>query len=417
MTAMAQPVAIGNGLQAPLRFAGEEMPANQFTLSMGASSFYNDNVLLNNADRISDEGLSFNSDLSFVRQTRNLSFQFNYFPNFFLYRNTTQYDRLNHSGNLGLNTRLSPRWELGLVDSASYQNGIFQPAAEQQISSGLSSPTAPDQSIYPYTARTLANTGGMELIFQKSNRSSIAFTGNYNMQEYGSQQEAGQSLYNGRAATGGFAYQYRYTEHTSLGLDFLHEDATYRGGTGLGSVQRFQTDSALFAVESHLTPSVTISFFGGPQFITTFGESTGVSTTRQLEGAGGGSVTKEVRKTALDLTVQRRITDSGGLYGQVEYTSAAIGVRRRLVGRWEADLRATSTRINTDEAQLGTGRAEAIVGEFDLARQIARDATFRVSYENYHQVTSGSVPISERYDLNLVTVEIDFRLKSIAIGH
>ncbi len=417
MTAGAQPVAIGNGLQAPLRFAGEGVPTNQVNISMGTSTFYNDNVLLNNAERVADEGVAFNSNLSFMRQTQNVTFKFNYLPSFFLYKNTTSYDRLNHSGSLTLNGRLSPRWALGIFDTASYQNGIFQPLEGQQISSGLSSPTAPNQTIYAYSARTLTNLSGLDLTFQKSHRTSISFTGSYSLQQYGSQQIAGETLYNGRSATGGFAYQYRVTEHTAFGVDLLHEDATYRGGASLGGLQRFQTESALVAFESHFAQSITVSFFGGPQYVTTFGEATGVSTTRSLQGAGGASVTKEVRRTALDLSVQRRITDSGGLFGQVEYTSASFGVRRRLAGHWEADLLGSATRIDTEEAQLGTGRAQGLQGEFTLSRAIGRDSTLRISYQNGHQVASGTLPITERYDLDLVTVEIDFKLKSIPIGH
>ncbi len=417
LSALASPVAIGNGLQAPLRFSNEAVPTNQVSVSMGASMIYNDNVFDENSDRVADEAASITSHFAFLRQTRNVSFNFNYSPSFFLYKNTTQYDRLNHMGNLDLEYRFSPRWVLTLDDGISYQNGIFQSLVGQQISSGLGSPTGLNQSVFPYTDRTLTNTSGFDLIFVKSHRTSIALTGGYNVLQFGSSQIAGEPLYNGRSASGGIQYQYHITEHTSFGISVLHEDSTYKGGDAIGSLERYQTESALIALQSHFTPSVTVSFFGGPQYITTFGESAGVSATEHFQGAGGGSITKEVRKTAFDITLERRVSDSGGIYGQVEYTSATLGVRRHLVGHWEADFRNGATRIDTLYSQLGTGRTDGLLGSFELVRPFANGATFRVSYQNGHQLSSGTLPIAEKYDLNLVTLAIDFRLKSIPIGH
>src|SRR5208282_4919375 len=131
--AASQPVVFGNGLQTPLRFAGESIPTNQVSLSMGASSFYDDNVLQRNSQRISDEGVNFNSDLKFLRQTENVTFSFDYQPEFALYKNTDQLDRLNHLGTLNLTYRLSSRFNIGLYDTFSYQNGAFQSLTGQQI--------------------------------------------------------------------------------------------------------------------------------------------------------------------------------------------------------------------------------------------------------------------------------------------
>ncbi len=414
---MISPVAIGNGLQAPLRFAGEEVPANQLSLGFGATTFYNDNVFMTNATRDRDEGLSFTSIFAFTRQTENSSFNFNYVPSFYIYDHTDEYDRLNHTGSLDLKYRFSPRWVLMMSDSTSYQNGLLQAVAGQPISSGISSPSSPNQSIFPTTSRTFSNAGAMDITFVKSNRSSISFTGNYNSQEFSNQETAGESLFNGRQATGGFQYQHLVTEHTSVGFELLHEDSTYRGGSVVGGLQRYQTESALLAFQSHFKPSLTVSLFGGGQYVTTFGESAGVSATRSTQWAGGGSVTKAVRRTAVDLSVQRRVSDSGGVYGQVEYNTAMVGLRRRLVGLWEADLRASGSRITTEEPQIGSGRAEAIQGEFDVARSFGKNSSVRISYINSHQLTSGTLPFGQNFDLNLVTLAIDFRLKPIPITH
>lgn len=414
---LTQPVVFGSGLQTPLRFAGESVPTNQISLIFGASTFYDDNVLQQNRDRISDEGASFNSTLSFLRQTENLSFDLSYQPAFLLYKNTDQLDRLNDLGTLNLNYWLSPRFIIGLFDTISYQNGAFQSAGGQPILSGLSSPTSLNQSIIPYTVRTLGNTSGLNLTFVKSHRTSFTLSGSYNELKFGSQQTAGQTLYNSREASGGFQYQYRVTEHTSIGIAVLHQDYTFNGGTGFGSSRRFQIESAFFSVQSHLTPTVTLALFGGPQYASSFGQAAGGGTLRQFQGAGGGSITKEVRKTAVNVSILRVTSDSGGLYTLVENTTATFGVRRRLVGLWEANLRGGTTRINTSLLQLGNGAAESILGGVDLVRPFSNGTTFYVSYQSNHQTTSGTVPFATNYDRDFVTVGVDFRLKAIPLGH
>jgi hypothetical protein len=412
-----QPVIFGNGLQTPLRFAGESTPTNQISLTFGASTFYDDNVLQENRDRISDEGAFFNSTLSFLRQTENLSFDLSYQPAFLLYKNTDQLDRLNDLGTLNLNYWLSPRFVIGLFDTISYQNGAFQSAVGQPILSGLSSPTSLNQSIFPYTVRTLGNTSGLNLTFVKSHRTSFTLSGSYNELKFGSQQTPGETLYNSREASGGFQYQYRVTEHTSIGIAVLHQDSTYSGGTGFGSDRRFQIESAFFSSQSHLTPTVTLALFGGPQYTSSFGQAVGGGTLRQFQGAGGGSITKELNKTAVDASIQRVTSDGGGLYTLVENTMATFGLRRRLVGLWEASLRAGATRVDTSLLQLGSGTAESLMAGVDLVRPFSNGTKFHVSYQSIHQLTSGTVPFAARYDRDVVTVGIDFRLKAIPLGH
>ena len=80
----AQSLVYGSGGQTPLRYEGEAAPVNQLALSMGVSTFYDDNVLETNSLRRGDEAVSFGSHLTLSRQTENLTISFDYLP-YFLY--------------------------------------------------------------------------------------------------------------------------------------------------------------------------------------------------------------------------------------------------------------------------------------------------------------------------------------------
>ena len=413
----ALPVVYGSGVQSPLRYAGEAGPANQLSLSMGASTFYDDNVLQRNSDRISDEGAAFESRLTLSRRTENLAISFDYMPYFLLYRQVDQFDRLNHTADLNLTYRLGSHFNLALYDIFGYQNGAFQSLTGQQIMSGLASPTGLNQSVLPYTIRTLTNTSGLALTYVKSRRTSLTLAGGYNDQRFGSRVSSSQPLYNSRGASGNFQYQYRVTERTTFGLLLLHQDSTYRGGEGFGSNLRFQSESAFASVGSRLSPTVAVTIFGGSQYIRLIGQSaSGAAIAAQFQPSGGGSITKQVRNTALDLSVQRSVSGSGGLYALAKNTTASFGVRRRLVGRWEANGQVGAARVDTSVLQFASARTDALTGAFGVTRPLSRGSMLRVSYDTTHQVSKGALPALWSMDRNRVTAGIDYQFKAIPLG-
>jgi hypothetical protein len=252
----------------------------------------------------------------------------------------------------------------------------------------------------------------------KSSRTSLTFSGNYNQRKFASQAGSSQPLYNNNSVSGGLQYQYRMTIHTTLGLLLLYQDSTYQGGQILGSRQRSQVASTVVSVSSHLTPTVTVSLFGGPQYIRTLGQVlSGTNPAGRVEASGGGSITKEVRKTALNLAVQRAVSDGGGIYTSVVNTSVAFGVRRRLVGRWESSFSGALADADTSLLQLGDSKTETLSGGVDFIRPLrGGGSNFRISYTTTHQLTKGSLPGFVDFDRNQVTIAIDFQLKAIPVG-
>jgi hypothetical protein len=416
-TAPAQAGVLGTGAQTPLRFAGESVPENQASLSFGTSAFYDDNVLSTGTQRLGDEAVSFNSRLGISRRTEHVTINFDYMPFFMLYRQIDQFDRLNHTANLGLTFQLTSRFSLGLHDTFSYQNGVYPALTGQQILSGPVSPTALNQMIFSPTTRTLSNMSGLDLMFIKSRRTSLTLSGGYDQRKFGNQGAAGQPLYNDTGVSGSLQYQYRVTENTSFGFLVVHQDSTYQGGQAFGYRQRSQIESASFSVGSRLSPTVTVTVFGGPQYIRTIGQSSvGISIPGAFQGSGGGSITKEVGKTALNLSLQRSVSDGGGLYTSAINTNATFGIRRRLVGRWETDLHGGAARSDASLFQNVNGKTDTLMGGIDFSRPLGGGAVFHVSYDTTHQLSKGSLPVSASLDRNQVTIGFDYQFKPLPLG-
>jgi hypothetical protein len=412
----AQAAVYGAGIQTPLRFEGESEPANQVSFSLGTSALYDDNVFASNSLRLGDEALSFDCHLGITRRTERLTASFDYMPFFLLYRQIDQYDRANHAGNLNLTYRLTSRVILAMHDAIGYQNGAYPSLTGQQIMSGPSALTALNEVTIPYTTRVLSNTTGLDLTFVKSRRTSLTLSGGYNEVKYG-RQTAAQPLYNGNGLSGGLQVQYRVTEHTSFGTLLLHQDSTYQGGQVFGNRQRSQIESTFLSVGSRLSPTVTVIVFAGPQYVRIIGQASAeAGVAGHFHGSGGGSVTKQVRNTALDLSLQRSVSSIAGLYTSVINTNATIGVRRRLVGKWEADLRGSAARADASLFELANGRTDALVGGIDINRPFSHGSTFHISYNTAHQLSKGTLPISADFDRNQVAAGIDYQFKTFPLG-
>jgi len=417
-TAMAGPQATvyGSGFQSPLQFAGESAPVNQISLSMGTSVFYDDNVLAIGSHGVGDEAFSFNSSISISRQTERLTASFNYMPFFCFYRTFDQFDRLNHAGNLNLGYRLASRVFLGVHDSVSYQTGNYPSLSQQQLLSGPSSPTPLNQVVIPYTTRTLSNTAGLDLTFTKSQRTSLTFSADDNQNKFG-QQTAGQSLYNGNWVGGGVLFSYRVTEHTSFGIFLLHQDSTYQGGQAFGNRLRIQVENLSLSAGSRLSPTVGVTVFGGLQYLRVIGQvSPGASLAGNFQPTGGGSITKQVRKTALDLSLLRSVSGGAGLYASTINTMATLGVRRRLVGRWEADLQGGGSQIDTSLFRLTNQKTDALNGGISVNHPVLRGSEFRISYFTWHQTSSGNLPNPFNLGRNQVAAGIYYQFKALPLG-
>jgi hypothetical protein len=417
-TAMATPQATvyGSGVQSPLQFAGESAPVNQVSFSMGTSVLYDDNVFAIGSHGVGDETFSFDSNIGITRQTERLTASFNYTPFFLFYRTFDQFDRLNHAGYLNLGYRLTSRVILGLHDSATYQTGNYPSLTEQQLLSGPSSPTSLNQVIIPYTTRTLSNMAGVDLTFVKSQRTSLTLSADYNQSKFG-QQTAGQPLYNGNGVSGGLTFQYRVTEHTSFGILLLHQDSAYQSGQVFGNRLRMQIDDVILSVGSRVSPTVSVTVFGGPQYLRMIGQvSPGASLAGNFQASEGGSITKQVRKTALNLSFQRSVSGGAGLYASAINTMATLGVRRRLVGRWEAALQGGTARMDTSLFQLSNGKTDALNGGIYINRPVLRGSALHISYFTWHQTSSGNLPNPYNLGRNQVAVGIDYQFKALPLG-
>jgi hypothetical protein len=411
-----QPAVYGGGIQTPLLFEGETTPSNKASLSLGVAALYDDNVFTRNIQRVGDEALTFNPDFNYSKRSDRLVLGFDYAPSFIGYRQISEFDRVNQGGGLGMTYTLTPHLLLSLHDSITYQTGNYPLFGQAPTNSGPPAATGIESQILPYSNRVLTNSAGLDLTYVKSQRTSLTFSAGYNLLKY--KVQAGQQpLYNGNGLSGSLLFQYRLTEHSLLGALLIHQDNTYQGGKYFGSRLRSQIESAYLSFGSLITPSVSVTFFGGPQYVGTVGQvSTNAGVAAHFQGSGGASVTKQLRRTAFDLAVRRSVSGSGGLYTSVVSTDATLAFRRRLVEHWEIDCHAGAGKQDASLFKLANGTTEGLSGGIRISRLFSAYSEFYISYDTWHQLSKGTLPIFSHFDRNIVQAGVNYQLKALHLG-
>lgn len=417
------PAPFGNGEQNVLRYAGETGLKNYFLFSLGAETGYDDNVLSNNAFRRGEGFVGISPRISFGEERKAVDFTVDYTPSFEIYQKTTGYNRLNHALGLNFDFRLSSHWRLKLRDNAIYANGIFQPNSGQSFLPGQGPPTSLNPNIYTPLARQLGNESRLDLIYQKSYRTSLSLSGGYLLSQYTNVSTGPQSLLNTRGWYSGLQYTYRLSKRTTLGTQYLLNNYTFE------KQSRAIVHSVYFSLAHQFSPTVALQIFAGPQYsrqtslatnLLPFpvGPVTGGSIfSDSWNTAAGGTLTKQAGKTALALSAQRVTSNGGGLLALVTSNVATFDVRRRLARRWDASIDlmdSYQTQIVGLSVAKGVIRSQQASASLD--HSLAKGLTMRFYYSYLHQRTQGSVVYLANVDRNHASVGIFYDLGKFPLG-
>ena len=433
-TSMGGPTAFGNGVQPQLTYAGTVAPSNLISFSLSTETGYDSNIGNLGAQPVGGAFLSLGPNIGVARRGEHLSIDLDYYPRYLFYPGQEQYDNLNQVLALGASYRFGPRVTLEVRDSFSSQSGNFQPGLSNPSSAvpGLGPPTTLNQTVYTGFVRQQNNGLRVDAIYQMSGRTSFTLFGGYNQLHFTGQPPNGQRLLNTRGTSGGLQYAYRLSEHTTLGVLYLYQNFDFEGSQSvIGAQSRIAVHSVLASFAWQLSPSVALSVFGGPQYIPSEeyfvpsptlpggGVTVGNPLFRsQWNEAAGGTLTKQVEKTAFNLMVQRSVTDGGGLLTAVTSSSLGVGARRKLRRGWDASLNVTYAL--TDGLTLPSLPRNNFSSEsatLALDHSLSETMTARLSYTFTHQSNVALVPVAATFDRSRVSLSFSYRAKSIPLSH
>jgi hypothetical protein len=422
------PAPFGSGEQPLLRFAGDNGPQDVLIFDLNDSLGYENHVYGTNQNSYSDFFTDVGARLSFFTVRKRLDVSLDYAPSFFIYRGNSGADFWNQALDFNSDLEITRRFQLRVRDSGSeYSFGSF--GNGQQLLPGLGAPGgAILYSINPRT-RTVTDTSRLDLLFNKSERTSIDVFGAYNTLTYTS------GFYDWQGATGGLSYSYRVTRRGTFSATYTYANSLFQGNASASSIvstqggSRFATQSLFLSYAYQISRSTSVSFFGGPER-TQVGQTLVLSLPLSSAGviqafipfrrfewdwSAGGGVTTTTHKTAISLTASRAVSNGGGLLTDVNSDFASLGIARRLPRGWQ-----WSSSLNYGLSRalvfgtLPRGSFNTEIGQVSLSHKLGEHLglDFNYQHQRQRQGSGNSLGLLD-LDRDLASVRFDWEVKKI----
>jgi AMIN domain-containing protein len=413
------PHPYGDGEKAKLNFDGVSPTRNILALGLNAGSSYDDNILGNNQRRVGDVAFQFGPSLNVRREGQRLSFALSYRPQFRIYRKMSEQNEVDQTLGFDAGYKVSSRLSFRARTSAFSTTGIFQPNQNEESLPGLGSPASLNNTVFTPTARQLTWSSRLDASYQAGKHDLVGIFAGRSKLDFHQQLSNAGSIQNTEQKDASLVYQHRLSRHTTVGIDYQYKDIRF------GSDSRTLVHSAFFSYARQVSPSLTLSVFGGPQFshlneviifpLGPFTLRVPVSLPTS-NWALGGTLTKQLDKTAFQLTAQHQVSDGGGLLGAVVSSSAGVSARRRLPGRWDAIGSASYANNDSLDTTSSRGAYQSLTAGVGLGHSLTEKLSVRVGYDFIHQRGTGPSQLFADFDRDLWSVQFFYGFHEIALG-
>ncbi|MGH9517159.1 MAG: hypothetical protein ACRD3P_15945 [Terriglobales bacterium] len=379
---------------------GSEARSNYLRTGVSVTSAYTDNLLGGVSARpISDESYSIAPYISLDQTTSRLHSMLTFDPGFTFYQHTSSRNQADENAGLNISYRLTPHVTLSLIDSFRKSSNLLnQP-------NGFESPVFGSGQVAPVTvfapaADQLSNTGTAQLTYQFGLNAMVGASGTFTNLHYSNLAEV-PGLYDSGSTGGSVFYTHRLSGMHYVGATYEYQrllayPAGFRAQT--------TTNGLMLFYSVYLKPTVSLSFFGGPQYSDT--QESISPTLRSWSPAAGASLAWQEKETNFAVSYSQKVAPGGGLIGAVHQNAGTVSVRRqlrrRLSGGFAAQY-ASNRLLDTGLLALGggvNGGGHSISGTASLDQELGEHFAFSFGYSRLHQSYSSVSAISNAPDTN-----------------
>jgi hypothetical protein len=348
-TEVLTPPLLVSGVQMPLTFSSDGSRSNFLSGGIQLGSGYNDNALFTPSNHVGNVSVMVVPRIEIRQNRERWNLDFAYSPGIMINQNLSEQNQFAQSLGFAMNYRLSPHVNLQLHDNFALTNNLFSglfgnapgPGPLQQSNSSVITPLADSTN----------NNSGLGLTYQFSTSSLMGVSGDYYFVNYGS--VAGTpgavGFIDSRAPSAASFYAHRFSNRHWVGAAYNFKNLMFDPGS------RTTVHGVLGFYSLVLGSQITLSFWGGPQYSTTFVRNVlvpqptaggALALPSQWSPAGGVMFDWQSSHTRLHASYSRQISDGAGLTEAVSLQRADTEFRRRLTARWTASAGVVYARNN-----------------------------------------------------------------------
>ena len=278
---------------------------------------------------------------------------------------------------------------------------ISQPDFQQPVSGGAS---VPNYSVIAPTADVLTNTANATLSYQFAANAMVGASGTFGNLYYPNQSQVS-GLSNSSSKAGSAFYTHRLAKMHYIGATYQYQ---WFLAYPTGGQSETQTQSVFLFYSIYFKPTLTVSFFGGPQHSNT--QQFGLPTSSSWSPAGGASLAWQGKLTSFAASYSQTINNGSGLAGAVHAYNANASFRRQLTRNLSAALGAGYANNSVLDASpaFSTG-GHTISGSASLQRQVGQHLGLQLQYMRLQQSYTEVAVISSIPNQNRVAVNISYQ--------
>jgi hypothetical protein len=399
-----------------LTFKTEQEPSNLLTSSLAFVTSYDDNVSLNNANRVGDVSYEIKPRISFALSRKRLTWASSFSPGLTIHQHLVQRDLLTNAFGSDFQYKLTKHLSARFRGSFVIQtNPLSDTGAGDSSTPTFSLLDQPNDFVITPQVRRVSEQADMGFTYQLDKRTTVQASGNfYNLRFNNIGADTGPGLTNSQAASGRALYSHRLSRRHSGGLIYNFQDlATFGGHPG-----RTVSHSFLYSHSIEFTPSTTLEAFAGPEHARTdeilvlpiLGGSILIPvTTSSWSWAAGTTLGWQGDRSSVRATFRHQVQNGGGLPTAARHTSGTLELRRRLFAGW-----LSSVSVGYGENKLLTLQSKSSTQSFaasaGLRHKLGRDIWLDFRYSRGHQRGSGEL-INRSGDVDRVTVSLEYQFK------
>jgi hypothetical protein len=290
----------------------------------------------------------------------------------------------------------------------------FRQTSNAFSSSILGSTTAsgtaqgPNESVIAPLASLLRNSGTVGITYQFAANTEVGANGVFSNLYYPNPTQV-PDLSDSSSKGGSAFYTRRFSQKHYLGVTYQYQKILTSATQGEGQSET-QTHSLLFFYTLYLQPTLSVSFFGGPEHVDT--TQSGLLPFQKWTPSTGVSLSWRGQHSSLAATYLRTISDGGGLGGAVQLNSALASLRHQFTRSLGGSLGANYSlnQVQGQSISSNTG-GHTISGNVALERSLGQHFNLGIGYLRLHQSYDNIPGISNAPNRNQVSVSVSYQFQ------